>query len=69
MQAIWISDRNDFSYFFLSTSPLLPTKFRVNWPMGGSSHLKEIVDTTQHTTLTDHNSSPRSGEPNLVQVS
>ena len=29
----WISDQNDFSYFFyLQVTPMLPTKYRVNWP-------------------------------------
>ena len=29
----WISDRNDFSYFFyLQVTRVLPAKFRVNWP-------------------------------------
>ena len=29
--AIWISDRNDCSYFYLHRTPIFPTKFRVNW--------------------------------------
>ena len=28
----WISDRNDFSYFW--STPMLPTKYRVHWPRG-----------------------------------
>ena len=27
----WISDRNDFSYFYLQVAQLLPTKFQVIW--------------------------------------
>ena len=30
----WISDRQDFSYFNLQVTPMLPTKYRVNWPRG-----------------------------------
>ena len=28
----WISDQNDFSCFDLQITPILPIKFRVNWP-------------------------------------
>ena len=27
----WISDRNDFNYFYLQVTPMLSIKFRVNW--------------------------------------
>ena len=30
----WISDRNDFSFFYVQVALILPTKFRVNWPFG-----------------------------------
>ena len=30
----WNADRNDFSYFDLQVTPMLPTKFRVNWHLG-----------------------------------
>ena len=36
----WISDRNDFSYFWSTSSPMLPTKFRVNWPYGSGEEVK-----------------------------
>ena len=29
----WISDRKDFIFFFdLQVTPMLPTKYQVNWP-------------------------------------
>ena len=30
----WISDRNDLAIFDLQVTPMLPTKYRVNWPRG-----------------------------------
>ena len=33
-QLSWISDQNDFSYFDLQITPMLPTKFQVSWPFG-----------------------------------
>ena len=36
----WISDRNDFSYFDLHDTPMLPTKFRVNWPFDSGEEAK-----------------------------
>ena len=32
----WISDRNDFSYFYLylQVIPMHPTNFEINWPFG-----------------------------------
>ena len=37
----WISDRNNFSYFFdLPVYPMHPTKFRVNWPLGLGKEVK-----------------------------
>ena len=30
----WISDRSDFSYFYLQVTLMLPTNFRVKWPLG-----------------------------------
>ena len=31
-QPFFISNRNDFSYFYFTSHPVLPIKFRVNWP-------------------------------------
>ena len=28
----WISNQNNFSYFWSTSTPVLPIKFRVNWP-------------------------------------
>ena len=38
----WISNRNNFSYFFIYVIPMLPTKFRVNWPFGSGEEAKNI---------------------------
>ena len=34
MAAIGISDRTILAIFDLQITPMLPTKFRVNWPRG-----------------------------------
>ena len=40
-QPSWISDPNDFSYFFYQQiTPMLPTKFRVNWPFSSGEEAK-----------------------------
>ena len=31
-QPSWISDRTNFSHFYLQVTQILPTKFRINWP-------------------------------------
>ena len=37
----WISDWNDLSYIIdLQVTPMLPTKFRVNWPFGAGEEVK-----------------------------
>ena len=36
----WISDPNDFSYFDLQVTPMLPSKFRVNRPFGSGEEAK-----------------------------
>ena len=36
----WISDPNDFSYFWSTSHPELPTKFRVNWSFGSGEEAK-----------------------------
>ena len=33
-QPSWISDRHDFSFFYLQVTLMLPSKFEVNWPFG-----------------------------------
>ena len=43
----WISDWKDFIYFFffyfyLQVTPMLPTKFQVNWPFGSGEEAKNI---------------------------
>ena len=30
---LWISDRNEFCYFYLQVTLMLLTKFQVNWPL------------------------------------
>ena len=35
-----ISDRNDFSYFYLHGKPMLPTKIQVSWPFGSGEETK-----------------------------
>ena len=40
-QPSWISDRNDFSYFWSTSHPMLPTKFWVNWPFGSGEEVKD----------------------------
>ena len=40
MTAILDSDRNDFSCFSSTSHPILPTKFRVNWPFGSREEVK-----------------------------
>ena len=37
----WISDRNDFSYFYLQVIAMLPTMFQVNWPFGSGEEVKD----------------------------
>ena len=39
-QPSWISDGHDFSYFDLQVTPMLPTKFGVNWPFGSGEEAK-----------------------------
>ena len=36
----WISDRNDFSYFWSQVTPMLPNKFGVNWPFRSGEEAK-----------------------------
>ena len=36
----WISDRNDFCYFYVQVTPMLPTAFRVNWPDSSGEEAK-----------------------------
>ena len=38
----WISDRNDFSYFDLKVTAMLPTKLQVNWLFGSGEEAKNI---------------------------
>ena len=39
----WISDRNNFSYFFyLQVTPMLPTKFHVSWLFGSGEKAQNI---------------------------
>ena len=37
----WISDGNNFNFFDLQVTLMLPTKFQVNWPFS-SRDLKEV---------------------------
>ena len=32
MAAMLVSNQSGFSYFYLYVTPMLPTKFQVNWP-------------------------------------
>ena len=36
----WISDGNYLAIFDLQVTPMLPTKFRVNWPFGSGEEVK-----------------------------
>ena len=36
----WISDRHDYSYFYLQVTPMLPSKFGVKWPFGSGEVVK-----------------------------
>ena len=38
--AILDSDRHDFKYFDLQVTPMLPSKFGVNWPFGSAEEAK-----------------------------
>ena len=37
----WISDQNDFSYFDLNVTLMLPTEFQVNWPLSSGEEGKK----------------------------
>ena len=40
MAPSWISDRNDFSYFYLQVTLMLPIKIQVNLPFGSGEEVK-----------------------------
>ena len=40
MAAILVFDRHNFSYFGLQVTPMLPSKFGVNWPFGSGEEAK-----------------------------
>ena len=42
-QPSWISDQDDFSYFYLQIITMLPTKFRVNWPFSSEEEAKKKI--------------------------
>ena len=44
----WISDRNDFNYFDQQITPVLPSKFPVNWPLGSGEVEKIDVQDDRH---------------------
>ena len=40
MTTTWISDRNDFKYFYQQVTSMLPTKFKLNRPFGSGEEAK-----------------------------
>ena len=40
LQPSWISDQNDFSFFWCTSHLMLPTKFQVNWPFSSGEEAK-----------------------------
>ena len=39
-QSFWISDQNDFNYFDVLVTSMLPTKFQDNWPFVSGEEAK-----------------------------
>ena len=48
-----MSDLNDFSYFLLKVAPILPTKFRINWPFGSGEEAQNIFSRWRPSWITD----------------
>ena len=53
MAAIW--DRNDLSYFWSTSHPMLPTKFRVNWPFSSEEEGKNRFSRWPPSWISDWN--------------
>ena len=50
-QPSWISNRNEFSYFFYTL--MFPTKFQVNWPIGPGEEKKQIFKMAAMVAIMD----------------
>ena len=38
----WVSDRNELSYFYIQSTPMLPIKFQVSWPFESEEDTKNM---------------------------